>query len=406
MTGRSRRSSAMSIHRTTGLGPALAFLLLAVLSTGPAWAGERPERGARDLPPDSGGSWFSEVQRQIQAAEYEVTWQDSTVLPGLEQAWHAPNRSQNLRTYFTEGGVRVVRRTESEPDWELELSLIGYGRSGTVSSVGEARLVPNGNRIDYERGQIVEWYVNDPEGLEQGFTLFGPPEEAESGEIDGPAFLALALGGSLSPVISTDGQAIDFAAPGGVKVLHYAALKVTDAGGRELPAWMEGFVEAGARGIRIVFDDAGAAYPVTVDPLLTTPAWVEEIDQAYAFFGTSVSTAGDVNGDGYADVIVGADGYDNGEDAEGRAYVYLGSAAGLQSSPFWIEEGNQAGANFGNSVSTAGDVNGDGYGDVIVGAISLRQRRGQRGAGLRLPRLGHGPLPHPGLDGRERPGRR
>ena len=46
-----------------------------------------------------------------------------------------------------------------------------------------------------------------------------------------------------------------------------------------------------------------------------------------------MATAGDVNGDGYADVIVGAPDYDNGQTDEGRAFVYLGSAAGLACRP-------------------------------------------------------------------------
>ena len=50
-------------------------------------------------------------------------------------------------------------------------------------------------------------------------------------------------------------------------------------------------------------------------------------------FGVSVGTAGDVNGDGYGDVIVGAPRYDNGETNEGRAFVYHGSATGLSASP-------------------------------------------------------------------------
>src|SRR6185436_18950919 len=79
-------------------------------------------------------------------------------------------------------------------------------------------------------------------------------------------------------------------------------------------------------------------------------------------------TAGDVNGDGYADVIVGASLYDNGQTDEGKAFVYLGSAAGLASTPAWSAESDQAFAHFGVSVGTAGDVNGDGYADVIVGA--------------------------------------
>jgi hypothetical protein len=78
-----------------------------------------------------------------------------------------------------------------------------------------------------------------------------------------------------------------------------------------------------------------------------------------------------VNGDGYADLIVGAFIYDNGQANEGRAFVYHGSAAGLSSIPDWTAESDQVDAWFGHSVGTAGDVNGDGYDDVIVGANSF-----------------------------------
>ena len=52
--------------------------------------------------------------------------------------------------------------------------------------------------------------------------------------------------------------------------------------------------------------------------------WTVESDHDRAWFGTSVGTAGDVNGDGFADVIVGAHMYSNGQDREGRAFVYRG----------------------------------------------------------------------------------
>ncbi len=90
--------------------------------------------------------------------------------------------------------------------------------------------------------------------------------------------------------------------------------------------------------------------------------------QEGAFFGVSVSKAGDVNGDGYGDVIVGAPYYDNGEIDEGRVFVYYGSSAGLSGIPDWSAESNQARAAFGIPVAVAGDVNGDGFSDVLVGA--------------------------------------
>ena len=51
-----------------------------------------------------------------------------------------------------------------------------------------------------------------------------------------------------------------------------------------------------------------------------------------------------MNGDGFSDVIVGAIGYDNGQTDEGRAFLYLGSPAGLGTNPAWSAESNQAGS--------------------------------------------------------------
>jgi len=102
--------------------------------------------------------------------------------------------------------------------------------------------------------------------------------------------------------------------------------------------------------------------------ITTSGAWWEEGDQALAYFGWSVATAGDVNGDGYSDVIVGAERFDGAATNSGQAYVYHGSATGLSHTAAWSDGSDQLDSNFGTSVMTAGDVNGDGYADVIVGA--------------------------------------
>ncbi|MBL7952057.1 MAG: FG-GAP repeat protein [Flavobacteriales bacterium] len=101
--------------------------------------------------------------------------------------------------------------------------------------------------------------------------------------------------------------------------------------------------------------------------LAAAPSWVQYGDKAGAEFGYDISLAGDVNGDGFSDVVIGAYQYDNGEASEGRSYVYHGSLTGLGTTPVWSVESDFPGAYWGSSAAGAGDVNGDGYSDVIVG---------------------------------------
>ncbi|CAN0448089.1 unnamed protein product, partial [Phaeothamnion confervicola] len=96
--------------------------------------------------------------------------------------------------------------------------------------------------------------------------------------------------------------------------------------------------------------------------------------------GHSVATAGDVNGDGFSDVIVGSYLYDSGSANEGAAFVYHGSASGLNAVPATTLQSDQAEAWFGWSVASAGDVNGDGYADVIVGGIHYDNGQNNEGA--------------------------
>jgi hypothetical protein len=118
--------------------------------------------------------------------------------------------------------------------------------------------------------------------------------------------------------------------------------------------------------------DEGQArvYLGTASGLAATAAFTAESDQVGAYYGTSVDGAGDVNRDGYGDIVVGAPYFDNGNTDEGRTYSYHGSAGGLVAT-VWSIEGSQDTAYVGNSIAGAGDVNGDGYGDVIVGASSF-----------------------------------
>jgi len=120
--------------------------------------------------------------------------------------------------------------------------------------------------------------------------------------------------------------------------------------------------------LQMTVDHSSTVHAMDIDsPEIILPSWTAESNQEGAFFGGSVASAGDVNGDGYDDVVVGASGYSHDQKGEGCAYLYLGSASGLAAMYSWVVEGNETATQFGRSVAPAGDVNRDGYGDVLIG---------------------------------------
>jgi hypothetical protein len=96
---------------------------------------------------------------------------------------------------------------------------------------------------------------------------------------------------------------------------------------------------------------------------VTSPTWQFTVGARSAPVDSSWGTTLDVNGDGYADVVVGAPQMAN----TGVAYVFLGSASGLATTPAATLVGPDGGlGEFGWTVTSAGDVNGDGFADVAV----------------------------------------
>jgi len=96
----------------------------------------------------------------------------------------------------------------------------------------------------------------------------------------------------------------------------------------------------------------------------------------YNYSGTVVSKAGDVNGDGFGDFIIGAEDNDDGGNDSGQTYLIFGKETGWTmdidlsnaDASFWGEsEGDQSGGG-SHSLADAGDVNGDGYDDFLIGA--------------------------------------
>ena len=127
----------------------------------------------------------------------------------------------------------------------------------------------------------------------------------------------------------------------------------------------------------------GGRQVIDLTSLSASDGFIIQGDAAGDAAGIGVSSAGDVNGDGIADLIVGASRGDDGGDLAGEAYVIFGRTTGfgtavggrqvvdltsLSASDGFIVQGDAANDQTGLSVSSAGDINGDGIDDFIVGA--------------------------------------
>ncbi|MCJ8056593.1 beta strand repeat-containing protein [Shinella curvata] len=132
------------------------------------------------------------------------------------------------------------------------------------------------------------------------------------------------------------------------------------------------------RGTGTTFTIDSLLYWIDPKTMTTTQGFIIRGAETEGWLGMSVSSAGDVNGDGFEDMIVGADGANEayvifgkasgfGTDIGGRRVLDVGSLAASQG---FIIKSNVAGDKLGYSVSSAGDINGDGFDDMIVGAPS------------------------------------
>ncbi|MCP4069697.1 MAG: hypothetical protein GY741_15605, partial [Phycisphaeraceae bacterium] len=253
-------------------------------------------------------------------------------------------------------GILLEPRLTDGSQWNWSWRTRSWGREDALHGVPNAAPSGENAKAEYRRDGILEWYENTPDGLEQGFTIAASPAGAGRLCIEGE------FGGGLNAQLDGN-QAIEFLTDEGALAMRYDHLLAWDAEGRELPSEMA----LADGGIRLLVDDSDAVYPIVVDPIMTTPDWEWSTEESYSFSGSAVATAGDVNGDGYSDLLVGAYSLSNYVGNAGAAFCFHGGPDGLSIEPDWVEKGGFVNAFFGGTLSTAGDVNGDGYDDVIIG---------------------------------------
>jgi hypothetical protein len=282
--------------------------------------------------------------------------------PGRLKVW---SPAQSFLGVFSPTGLAVVpapsqlvqvrvKAWEEDAQWRVSLpsppEIAGCVASGERDAAGRCL-----RRVVYDHGGLRAWWENRPAGLEQGFQLPA-----------GPARVVVHLVVTGARVEVTGPREARFFVPDGRDLL-YEGLRAWDGAGTELPAWME--QEEG--GLRIVTDGRGAVGEITIDPILRNDDAItlSPAGLVGARFGASVAGAGDVDHDGYGDVLIGSPGFGVEAAGEGRAWLYRGGPGGLELTPAWTADpADQPDAAFGASVAGVGDVNSDGFDDVLIGA--------------------------------------
>lgn len=316
-----------NIHKVSSL-LLLGFCLIATANQVQANP-EKPVNPA-DMPQDL---WQAFNQARLQIEPVSST--EST------DQYKGFNANSKLRFQFGSEGVSI-QSTQKEKTWDLGMRLTTYGDQKLLLN----GIKHQGNQVTFDRGRVQEWYINQPQGLEQGFTLAAPPEtDLPNGEVT----LELELSGDLTPNWKEQSQSIAFHTQQGKYAFTYNKLKVIDAKGKSIAAQLA-FLD---KKLQIRFSPGEAQWPITVDPLIATETKLIGVSSDAAsddFYGSSIALDGDT-------ALIGAAGNDTGGGNAGIVYVMHHSLAG------WITEavlsptgGLNQFDNFGKAVALSGNT--------------------------------------------------
>lgn len=247
------------------------------------------------------------------------------------------NSTQGISAEFNSSGLALCTGSEK---WAMRLSQYGY--TGAMHDAETVVPHAEANRIEYPRGELSEWYLNGPFGLEQGFTFARPP-----GKRNGALTLAIVLSANLTPKVDPGAHGLTLERQG-VLLARYEGLLARDASGKELKSWME----VTGTSLQLRIEDARARYPVTVDPLVQSATLTDpDPNEQNSSFGETTA----ISSDGGTIVI----GNPFPVTGPGDAYVFLRPSTGWATTSTYaaklLASNGQAGDEFGFGLSITGD---------------------------------------------------
>ena len=322
-----------------------SLLFCLALAAPPCSAGEIASRATAKNTIDDG-----RLRQAVEQVIYRLK-------PTARSSYQGVNPAQRLSVEFDIQGTRL-----QHPRGDVTFRLTGYGYGSRLRAPATAKPIANGAVVEYRRGDLTEWYLNEAGGLEQGFTL---EQRAEAGREGEPLVIAMAVEGELRPKLAARGGAIVLES-GGRGVLRYGGLRSWDARGRAVASRLEVHESE----IRLVVEDRDAEYPLVVDPFWTQQAELVAPDgQQFSAFGNSVAVSGDT-------AVVGSPGSFGGT---GAAYIFV------RSGTIWTLQAElevfSSGFAFGSSVAVQGNT-------AVIGAPQTFLGSGDEGAAFVFVRNG------------------
>ncbi len=303
-------------RRARLLGGALAALVaaMAALVATQFFAGPRPALPLR------GGARLTQLQRLPLPLRAELSSARGAAPAYRVQAAAGGTlraRGGGIAASFSRAGIslRTARGAAS-------LTLAQVSDAGVPLALARSLPRAHGNRAEYARGAVAEWYANGPYGLEQGFTI-------ASGR---PGALTVALAARSGGALRLHGGSVELG--GG---LRYGALSAVDATGRRLPSRL---ALSGDR-ILLQIDASAARFPVRVDPFV----FQEGLSYAaHPALGESAGGAA-ISANG-STAVVGAS-----LPAPGAVYVFQRGSNGLWTLQQTLSPGGSTGYDFGSHVA-------------------------------------------------------